>query len=222
MFHVEHSAELSSLLLESATAIGVSLKAEQINSFLIYLDELKRWNQKINLTSITKDREIIVKHFVDSLAGLRTIQFPDRASVLDVGTGAGFPGIPLKIVRSDLAVTLIEPNHKKASFLHFIVGAFKLDRIKIFEGTLKKFLEDQSAGELFDIVTTRALKPDELLEAAPRLLKKDGKIILYLSEKLSRANVSTKLDLLHEHSFELPKTFGKRVVSVLGMTRRLT
>ena len=89
---------------------------------MVYLEQLQLWNQSFNLTSITLDDEIIIKHFVDSLAALKADEIMVGASLLDVGTGAGFPGIPLKIARLDLNITLVEPAKKKSAFLHFIVG----------------------------------------------------------------------------------------------------
>src|SRR5574338_1509745 len=118
------------LLQESSTEIGVPLSSEQVQRFMIYLRQLQFWNQSFNLTSISLDDEIIIKHFVDSLAALRA-DIKIGARLLDVGTGAGFPGIPLKIARLDLNITLIEPASKKSSFLRFIIGLLRLENVDI-------------------------------------------------------------------------------------------
>jgi 16S rRNA (guanine527-N7)-methyltransferase len=103
---------------------------------MVYLEQLQLWNQSFNLTSITLADEIIIKHFVDSLAALRADDIRVGARLLDVGTGAGFPGIPLKIARLDLNITLVEPARKKSSFLRFIIGLLRLENINLFDGTL--------------------------------------------------------------------------------------
>ena len=137
---MEQREQFSALLETCAEKVGVHLNVDQLKQFMLYLEELQNWNRSINLTSISSGEEIIIKHFVDSIACLTIEQIKRGANLLDVGTGAGFPGIPLKIVRQDLNITLIEPVQKKVSFLYFIVGLLRLERVKIFYGTLEQFI----------------------------------------------------------------------------------
>jgi len=201
--------------MKSAEEVGVVLNSDQVATFLGYLEHLKRWNQTINLTSISQDHEIIIKHFVDSLAGLRAETLVNHASLLDIGTGAGFPGLPLKIVRPDLSLTLIEPAKKKVSFLRFVIGSFHLERVNIFEGTVLQFLADSELNHSFNYVLTRAIRYDEITKHFDQLLKKNGKALLYLSEPIDRRLLPSNLLIDHELSFELPKKYGKRVISVI-------
>ena len=93
-----------------------------------YLVELKKWNKAINLTAIQDDQDIVVKHFVDSLAGLKVIEIQQETELLDVGAGAGFPAIPLKLVRPNLSIELLEPTRRRAHFLRYVIGSLIFGR----------------------------------------------------------------------------------------------
>jgi 16S rRNA (guanine527-N7)-methyltransferase len=214
---VEHRDDLSLLLKASAEEIGLTLDSSQIKTFLDYLAQLRRWNQTINLTSITQAQEVIIKHFVDSLAGLRVEPFEQEASVLDIGTGAGFPGIPLKIVRPDLLLTLVEPVSKKVSFLRFLIGLFRFTGISVFEGTIEQFLvDDKYPRTEFDYLVSRALKYEITVNVCGQLLKRNGKAILYLSTPVSEQKIPGDLLIDRYYSFDLPNKYGKRVISVIA------
>jgi 16S rRNA (guanine527-N7)-methyltransferase len=186
---------------------------------MLYLEELQNWNRSINLTSINSGEEIIIKHFVDSIACLSIEQIKRGANLLDIGTGAGFPGIPLKIVRQDLNITLIEPVQKKVSFLYFIVGLLRLERVKIFYGTLEQFIANDHGDHSFDYVTTRALKYNVLLHKGPSLVTESGRAILYLSHPINRAELSHHWSVVTERGFDLPMNFGQRSIAVLSTSR---
>lgn len=186
---------------------------------MIYLEQLRVWNHAVNLTSITVDEEIIIKHFIDSLAGLKAEEIRPGARLLDVGTGAGFPGIPLRIVRQDLNITLIEPVQKKISFLHSIVGLLRLERVKIFYGTLERFMSEKLSDQSFDYITTRALKYDFILRKSSKLLVSEGKTILYSSKPINKLELGSDWSMVTEYMFELPRGLGQRVVSVLSASQ---
>lgn len=217
---MEQHAHLSELLGISSERIGVPLQLEQLQQFMVYLEELQTWNRSINLTSINSGEEIIIKHFVDSLACLTIEPMQHGANLLDVGTGAGFPGIPLKIVRPDLNVTLIEPVQKKVSFLYFIVGLLRLEQVKIFYGTLEQFMVKvhDHRNHPFDYVTTRALKYNVILQNGPRLLTNQGRAILYLSHPINRSELSSHWSVVTEQRFDLPMNFGQRSILVLSIS----
>ncbi len=212
---MEQSSSPSLLLQESSSEIGVPLSTEQIQQFMVYLEQLQLWNQSFNLTSITLHDEIIIKHFVDSLAALRAEDIKVGARFLDVGTGAGLPGIPLKIARLDINLTLVEPVAKKVSFLRFIIGLLRLENVDIFDGTLERFLNERMPLGSFDYLATRALKHDLILKDGQKLLRPGGKAILYSSQPISRSDLSSNWLLIGEYSFQLQKGYGQRVVSVV-------
>lgn len=189
-----------------------------LDQFMVYLQELLKWNAFTNLTSITNDEEIVVKHFIDSLAGLSAEPFARAARLLDVGSGAGFPGIPLKIVRPDLQLTLVEPSHKKASFLHFLIGVLRLSGVRVVTNTVERVAIDQSEQRQFQYMVTRALKFDLVLKRAHQLLAPGGKALLYLSGPINRSAIEMRWTIIKEYEFDLPMNGGGRVVSVLQVT----
>ena len=184
--------------------------------FVAYLKHLQAWNRTFNLTSITSDEEIVIKHFVDSFAALNAAKISSGSSLLDVGTGAGFPGIPLKIVRSDLRITLVEPVHKKTSFLRFLVGLLRLGDTEIFEGNFDQFMSDRHAAGLYDYITTRALKPHLIMQIGARLLRPGGAAIFYSSQSMRGIGFLKPWQLTNDYAFDLPREFGKRHVSIFS------
>ncbi len=212
---MEQTSSASLFLKENSAQIGVPLSTEQIQQFMVYLKQLQLWNQSFNLTGITLDDEIIIKHFVDSLAALKAEDFKVGARLLDVGTGAGFPGIPLKIARLDLNITLVEPVKKKSSFLHFIIGLLRLEHVDVFDGTLERFINERLPYGLFDYLTTRALRHDLILKDGMRLLRRGGKALLYSSQPISQSDLPSSWLLTDAYTFQLQKGYGQRVISIV-------
>ena len=216
MFHVEQASSLRLLLLEGSTEIGVPIDTKQSQLFMVYLNQLKLWNRSFNLTAITQDEDIIIKHFIDSLVALKAVSIAVGSHLLDIGTGAGFPAIPLKIARPDLQITLIEPVHKKSSFLHFIIGLLQLQQVTVFQGTMDLFMKEHKVTPLYDYITTRALTPAIIFQHGKNLLAKDGRAILYSSKPIDKQSLPSNWSLSDEYSFELPKSYGTRTISILS------
>lgn len=214
---MEQGRALRDFFTSSLQSIGVAVSQEQIDGYLLFLDQLLKWNQVTNLTSIEDPHEIVSKHFVDSLTALQAISFPQRARLIDVGSGAGFPGLPLKIARQDLQLTLIEPVQKKCSFLQSIIGSLKLTGVTVFNGNIAQYVR-QANHHLCDVVTVRALRFDEIEPQVFEVLKSDGKAVLYRTEEIGNTNHFKMFDLLSEKAFVLPMGHGHRVISV--MTKR--
>lgn len=216
MFHVEQASALRILLLEGSTELGIPLDTEQTQLFMVYLKQLKLWNRSFNLTAITQDEDIIIKHFIDSLAALKAVSIDIESRLLDIGTGAGFPGIPLKIARPDLRITLIEPVHKKSSFLHFIIGLLQLHQVNVFQGTINMFMQDDHTPYFYDYVTTRALDPALVFQHGKKLLVEGGKAIIYSSGSTDKSSPSRNWNLLNDYRFELPNAYGTRTISIFS------
>lgn len=213
---MEHKRELRELLVGSASEIGLTIGDTQTEQFMRYLAQLIDWNKTINLTTIIEPGEIIIKHFIDSLAALAATNFPEQAVVLDVGSGGGFPGIPLKIMRPDLQVVLVEPVQKKCSFLNSVIGLLKLRGISTFVGTVEQYTRRQTHHAV-DIIAVRALKFEEIRKHAPALLASTskGRVILYRTEAIQDHEIGNEFHLVGETTFVLPQGSGKRVISVI-------
>lgn len=161
------------ILTEGMSALNIVPSDESAAKFILFLKELKKWNRTYNLTAITENEDIIIKHFLDSLLYLCFIP-KSRIDVCDIGSGAGFPGLPIAIVRSDLKITLIEPSVKKAAFLRHITRILFLENTCIIESRA-----EDVKGILFDIAVTRALfSIEKLIKKAWHIVKQNGIFIL--------------------------------------------
>jgi len=201
-------------MISSASALGLTVGEVHAQQFIRYLNHLLEWNKTINLTAIIKPREIIVKHFIDSLLALTTTSFPKDSLVLDVGSGGGFPGIPLKIVKPDIRLVLVEPVLKKCSFLHSVIGLLKLQDVSTFNGTIEQYVK-QPLNHAIDTAVVRALKFLDIKKHVHELLASDGKVVLYRTEPIKTQEIGEKFRLVSESVHTLPYGYGERVVSVI-------
>ncbi|MEE8492793.1 MAG: 16S rRNA (guanine(527)-N(7))-methyltransferase RsmG [Nitrospirales bacterium] len=213
---MEHSEQLARWIREGAQELELLLGSNQVADLVWYLCQLKKWNQKINLTAITKDRDIIVKLFLDSLYCTRAMETVPDATVLDVGSGAGFPGLPLKIVNHALKLTLLEPHKKKVAFLRYVIGSLGLQDAMAVPERASDFAALGASRGYFSYVLIRALALDSILPFAESLLAKDGKVILCRAKPLGPETKLHGLKLSHEVPYILPLDYGKRVLSVLS------
>jgi 16S rRNA (guanine527-N7)-methyltransferase len=150
-------------LIQGADKLGIELDARQVDRFELYYQELIEWNKKANLTAITDYPSVQVKHFLDSLTIVLALpgnqmQKPDF-NIVDVGTGAGFPGVPLKIVFPQPGLVLIEPTAKKTSFLRHIVRTLELESIEVLNSRAEEAAHLPLYREQFDLALSRAVAP---------------------------------------------------------------
>jgi 16S rRNA (guanine527-N7)-methyltransferase len=211
---VEHARELREFTVSAARELGLTIGEIHADQFIRYLAHLIEWNKAINLTAITNPNEIIIKHFVDSLGALIATSFPQNGVVLDIGSGGGFPGIPLKIVRSDIRLILVEPVQKKCSFLNSVIGLLKLHDVSTFDGTIEQYAK-WPLRHVIDTVVVRALKYEEMKKYIPELLTSKGKIVLYRTEVIKKQEIGEEFQLVSETALTLPHGYGKRVISVI-------
>jgi len=170
------SKSWNGLIIEGANEFDIHLNHERVKSFSIYAEELIKWNKKINLTAITDPFEIAVKHFVDSIVPSLYIQHED--SIIDIGSGGGFPGLPLAILFPSLSVTLIDTSRKKISFLKHIARILKLNNISIYQTRAEDILKTNQISGSFDVIISRALfSLEKLMPIALPLVSENGKII---------------------------------------------
>jgi 16S rRNA (guanine527-N7)-methyltransferase len=154
------SKEWSDLIIEGAAAFDIDLNHSQTRQFAVHATELVRWNRKINITAITDPFEVAVKHFLDSLPVARFL--PKDATILDIGSGGGFPGLALKILMPSLSITLIDASRKKVSFLKHVIRTLKLDNIEALHIRAEDLANDPLYRNRFNVIISRAVSSLEL------------------------------------------------------------
>ena len=147
--------ELKEYFKRISLGINIQISDNEIEKFFNYMELLLEWNEKINLTAITDKKEIILKHFVDSLTISRYIKENDK--VLDIGTGAGFPGIPLSIIKKNNSFTLVDSLNKRVNFLNEVTQELKLNNVDLIHSRAEDLGRDIKHREQYDIVTSRAV-----------------------------------------------------------------
>ncbi|MCK5430347.1 MAG: 16S rRNA (guanine(527)-N(7))-methyltransferase RsmG, partial [Anaerolineales bacterium] len=144
------------LLRLSAKEMGIDISKHQLEMFQVYYHELITWNSRVNLTAITNYEDVQIKHFLDSLTLIPYLDRTKAMKVIDIGSGGGFPGVPLKIIRPDIDLTLIESTAKKTKFLNHLIGALKLDGTDVICGRAEEKAFEALFREQYDIALTRA------------------------------------------------------------------
>lgn len=144
-------------LSEVAKEYGLELTSDQISAFNKYYELIVEWNEKINLTAITEPREVAIKHIVDSLSCYQKELFTGQVSLIDVGTGAGFPGLPLKIFCPELKLTLLDSLNKRVKFLQLVVDELGLKDVEVIHARSEEAARNKKYREKFDLVTARAV-----------------------------------------------------------------
>lgn len=175
----------------AASRIGVVLDDRQLNAFETYASLLREWNERVNLTSIVEPAQIATKHFLDSLTAIAVRRWRGDERVIDVGTGAGFPGIPLAIAMRDARVALVESVAKKVRFIEEVTRALGLRRIEIVHGRAEELARVSRYREGYDVATARALPGLATnLELLVPFLRRGGDALVYkgsVDDELSAA-----------------------------------
>lgn len=203
------------LIREEALHIGCPLTTEVCQQFEVYLQELVKWNQKINLTGHKKEKDIIANLFIDSLALHKVLNHNFSGSILDIGTGAGFPGVPLKIFNPKISVTLVEPNLKKVSFLHHIIGTLNLKHVSVEAKRIEEVQVVTPFHKGFDWIFLKALRYDVCLPYVRPLLGENGKVVLSRSQKQDVSPELMGFTTQDEIFYQLPFGFGERVFTMM-------
>ena len=197
---------------------GLILSAEQEKLFLRYAEMLEDWNSRMNLTAITDFSEVVRKHFLDSCAPLYASSVPVGKTLLDVGSGAGFPGIPLKIMLPDTEIVLLDSLRKRIGFLEDVTAELGLKNVRAVHGRAEDLARDPGFREHFDTVTARAVAPLPVLaEYCVPFVKLKGRFLAYKSGNITQemADAEKALGLLgagntKAESFVLPGTDMER------------
>ncbi|MBR6737220.1 MAG: 16S rRNA (guanine(527)-N(7))-methyltransferase RsmG [Clostridia bacterium] len=199
--------------------MNVTITDKQLEKLNIFKDLLLLWNEKFNLTAIKDEKEMFIKHFEDSIKG--AFLFPENASVIEIGSGGGFPSIPLMIVRSDLTFTLVESVGKKCEFLKEVIKTLKLNAT-VINARAEDLGKNVNYREKFTVSTARAVaKLNTLCEYTMPLVKVGGLFIAYKGyesgeEVLAKNAIKTLGGKLKtQHDYELSENYGKRTIFVI-------
>ena len=217
---MEHST-FNEGLLEKASTIGVRFSVEQMDKFYKYMNLLIECNEKINLTAIIEPNEIILKHFIDSITILKDIK--DGSIVVDVGTGAGFPGIPLSIMNPTLKITLVDSLNKRLIFLQEVINELDLKNVELVHARAEEFGRNKKYREKFDVATSRAVANlATLSEYLLPLVKINGKAISMkagnASQEIEDAKKAIKTlggNINNIEEFKLPQSDIGRTIIII-------
>ncbi|MDK2564538.1 16S rRNA (guanine(527)-N(7))-methyltransferase RsmG [Romboutsia sedimentorum] len=145
------------ILKKGLEDLGITASNKVLNNFNIYREILVDWNQKMNLTGIEDEKEVYIKHFLDSVSSVKDNYIKDGVSIIDVGTGAGFPGLPLRICLENIKLTLLDSLNKRINFLQEVSNSLELDNIEFIHGRAEDFGKLEEYREQYDIATARAV-----------------------------------------------------------------
>ena len=214
------NCELTDFLKKTASQIGIELSDEQVKQFSVYGKLLLEWNKFMNLTAVCEEKEVIIKHFVDSMTIVKYVDNHNCKKIADIGTGAGFPGIPLKIIRPDVEVVLLDSLGKRVNFLNTVINELNLEKISAIHTRAEDGGRDKKLREKFDCATARAVAPmNILLEYCMPFVKKGGCFIAMkgATEDDSYENALIELSgkVESENVFTLPESdFARRILGV--------
>lgn len=213
--------EFKEIMNENAKKINIEFNDKQLEQFFEYMNLLIEWNEKINLTAITEPKEIIIKHFIDSLTINKYIEKNNK--IVDVGTGAGFPGIPIKIYKPEVEVTLVDSLNKRINFLNEVISKLGLEKIDTIHSRVEEFARNKKYREKFDISTSRAVANlSTLSEYLIPLVKENGKIICMKAseaeEEIEQAKKAINVlggTIKNVETFDLPQSdIGRTIITI--------
>ena len=145
------------LMKNACDSVEMNFDEDKYNKFITYKNLLQEWNEKINLTAITEDEEVIKKHFIDCIKAFSENQFKEAKTLIDVGTGAGFPGLPIAIMKEDLNITLLDSLNKRVNFLNIVKNSLNLTNVTTIHSRAEDGARNKELREKFDMATSRAV-----------------------------------------------------------------
>ena len=218
--------EFAQKLAQGMKELKIELNQTQIEQFYKYMELLKEWNEKINLTAITEPEEIIQKHFIDSATIIKDLEKSKK--IIDIGTGAGFPGIPIKIIKPEIEVVLVDSLNKRIKFLEETIKKLNLKKIRAIHARAEEIGQNKEYREQFDAVVSRAVANMTILsEYTIPLIKQNGTAIYMkgseIEEELENSKKAIKVlggTIEKVEKFKLPKSEIKRNNIIIKKTSK--
>jgi len=219
------SSIIGDIIRQEAQSIQLSLSNQEIAALELYAAELKKWNSKVNLTAITKDKEIAVKHFLDSLTLAAYIKEGDR--LLDIGSGAGLPVIPLKIVLPEVPMVSVDAVSKKIHFQRHVIRVLNLRNIEAVHARIEDL--HKTHRHSFSVITSRAFtRLDRFVSLAAPLLS-DGGVLIAMKGEQADGEIAASDDVVNAegftvasiHRYSLPQNMGERVLTFIKQSKAL-
>lgn len=214
------SEQWLALLIRGAAQMGIAVTPSQAIQMARHAQALLEWNRKINLTAITDPEQVGIKHFIDAIIPMMHI--PEQGELLDLGTGGGFPGIPLKVMRPHQPMTLIDASRKKINFVKHVLRQLALPKIEALQSRVEALGQQAVHQGRFQIIVSRAFADlDQIARAAGALLAPNGKIFVYQGPNeevrhIKEGSVIGHLRLLYTFVYELPMIGDSRTLVVMG------
>ncbi|MDD2897923.1 MAG: 16S rRNA (guanine(527)-N(7))-methyltransferase RsmG [Desulfuromonadaceae bacterium] len=213
------SSIVGAIVAQEAELLGMKISKKEIEALECYATELKKWNSKVNLTSITKDKDIAIKHFIDSISLAQFITVGDR--VLDIGSGAGLPIIPLKILMPEVPMVSVDAVAKKIHFQRHVIRTLNLQNIEAFHARIEDLQNTHS--HYFTVITSRAFtRLDRFVSLASPLLVENGMLIAMKGDgaenEIAESNQSVTaagFRVTATQKYTLPQNMGERVLTFL-------
>lgn len=214
--------------VEALKEHGIELSTQQLQQFDRYFHMLVEWNEKMNLTAITDKPSVYLKHFYDSISAAFYVDMTGKKSICDVGAGAGFPSIPLKICFPDLSVTIVDSLNKRISFLNELASELQLNSVNFVHSRAEDFGQHPKYREQFDIVTARAVARLSVLSELCIPLAKEGGIFVSMKgaaaeeeyKDAKKAITVLGAELVEEFSFSLPMEESERIIFLFNKIKK--
>lgn len=213
--------------IDALAAKGIHLSDHQIKQFQTYFELLVEWNEKMNLTAITDQQDVYLKHFYDSITGAFYIDFSEPLTVCDVGAGAGFPSLPMKICFPEMRVTIVDSLNKRISFLQHLSKELGLEQVEFVHARAEEFGQNANYREAFDVVTARAVaRLSVLAELCVPLVKVGGRFVAMKAasaqdelKDAKKALQTLGAEKKDQFDFQLPVEESDRTIYVFAKTK---
>ncbi len=203
------------IFCEGASKLGWTFSENVLNLFWCHYQELCRWEKVVNLTSLKNEREKIALLFLDSLSGQSILDDSPYHRIVDIGTGAGFPGIPLQIMYPEKIFYLMDSRAKKAAFLINVVGKLNISGAKVVQQRIEDIAKLGTFNEKCDLAMLKGVNVSHITPYLNDIIHENGKLLVYRTSKSDITYANNNLRKLSQVSYELPFGYGKRTIELL-------